>query len=132
MERILGRFTPQIYALMRIVVGVLFACHGAQKLFGVMGGTQVAYGSMMGLAGIIELVGGLLVAIGLATGYAATIASGEMAAAYFMAHAPNGGVPIMNGGELAVLYCFVFFYIAARGAGVWSVDSTMAGGRRKV
>ena len=132
MERILGRFTPQIYALMRIVVGVLFACHGAQKLFGVMGGTQVAYGSMMGLAGIIELVGGLLVAIGLVTAYAATIASGEMAAAYFMAHAPNGGVPIMNGGELAVLYCFVFFYIAARGAGVWSVDSTMAGGRRKV
>jgi putative oxidoreductase len=128
MERILGRFTPQIYALMRIVVAVLFACHGAQKLLGVLGGTQVPLASMMGLAGVIELVGGLLIAIGLFTSYAATLASGEMAAAYFMAHAPRGGAPIQNGGELAVLYCFVFFYIAAHGAGVWSVDSTMRGG----
>jgi putative oxidoreductase len=131
MERILGRFTPQIYALMRIVAGLLFACHGAQKIFGVMGGQQMEYASMMGLAGFIELIGGLLIAIGLVTGYAATLASGEMAAAYFMAHAPKGGMPIQNGGELAVLYCFVFFYIAAHGAGVWSVDGAMSGGRKR-
>jgi putative oxidoreductase len=131
MERILGRFTPQIYAMMRIVVGLLFFCHGAQKIFGVMGGKQVEYASMMGLAGFIELIAGVLVAIGLVTGYAATIASGEMAAAYFMAHAPQGGMPIQNGGELAVLYCFVFFYIAARGAGVWSVDGAMRSGPNK-
>jgi putative oxidoreductase len=131
MERILGRFSPQIYALMRIVTGLLFACHGAQKIFGVLGGQKMEYASMMGLAGFIELIGGLLVAIGLVTGYAATLASGEMAAAYFMAHAPKGGMPIQNGGELAVLYCFVFFYIAARGAGVWSVDGAMSGGRKR-
>ena len=91
MERILGRFAPQIYALMRIVVGVLFACHGAQKIFGMFGGTKVDYGSMMGLAGFIELIAGVLVAVGFATGYAAILASGEMAAAYYMAHMPKGG-----------------------------------------
>ena len=131
MERILGRFTPQIYALMRIVVGLLFACHGAQKIFGMFGGTRVDYGSMMGLAGFIELIAGLLVAVGFVTGYAAILASGEMAAAYYMAHLPKGGMPILNGGELAVLYCFAFFYIAARGGGAWSVDGMSGGGRRK-
>jgi putative oxidoreductase len=131
MERILGRFAPQIYALMRIVVGVLFLCHGAQKIFGVMGGKPVDYGSMMGLAGFIELIGGLLVAIGFLTGYAAFISSGEMAAAYFMAHAPQAPLPIQNQGELAVLYCFVFLYIAARGGGAWSVDGAAGKGRRR-
>jgi putative oxidoreductase len=122
MERILGRFAPQCYAIMRIVAGLLFACHGAQKLFGVLGGQQVALASMFGAAGIIELVGGLLIAIGFLTGTAAFIASGEMAYAYFTMHAPRGGFPIQNGGELAALYCFVFLYIAARGAGMWGVD----------
>ena len=131
MERILGRFTGQIYALLRIVAGLLFACHGAQKILGVMGGTQMDYMSMMGLAGFIELIGGLLIAIGFLTGYAAILSSGEMAAAYFMAHAPKGGMPIQNGGELAVLYCFLFFYIAARGGGVWSVDSMTGSGKRR-
>ena len=130
MERILGRFAPQIYALMRIVVGVLFACHGAQKIFGMFGGTKVDYGSMMGAAGFIELIAGLLVAVGFVTGFAAILASGEMAAAYYIAHFPKGAVPIMNGGELAVLYCFVFFYIAARGGGAWSIDG-MSGGRKR-
>ena len=78
--------------------------------------------SLFGLAGIIELVGGLLITVGLMTGYAAFIASGQMAAAYFMAHFPRGFWPIQNGGELAVLYCFVFLYIASRGVGVWSID----------
>jgi putative oxidoreductase len=119
---VLGRFAPQLYAFMRIVTGLLFACHGAQKLFGVLGGKQVALASMYGAAGVIEFVGGLLIAIGFLTGTAAFIASGEMAYAYFTVHMPNGGAPIQNGGELAALYCFVFLYIAARGAGIWGVD----------
>ena len=122
MERVLGRFSPQLYALMRIVVGLLFACHGAQKLFGVLGGPQMALASRMGLAGVIEFFGGLFIAIGFLTGIAAFIASGEMAAAYFIAHFPHGVVPIRNGGEPVVLYCFVFLFIASRGAGIWGVD----------
>lgn len=122
MERVLGRFAPQLYAIMRIVVGLLFACHGAQKLFGVLGGQQVPLASQFGLAGVIELVGGVMIAIGFLTGTVAFIASGEMAFAYFTAHMPRGGLPIQNGGELSVLYCFVFLYIAARGAGIWGVD----------
>ena len=122
MERVLSRFGPQLYALMRIVVGLLLACHGAQKLFGVLGGHQVALASKFGLAGVIEFVGGLMITIGFLTGTAAFIASGEMAYAFFTQHFPKGPVPIQNGGELAVLYCFVFLYIAARGVGIWGVD----------
>jgi putative oxidoreductase len=122
MERVLGRFSPQLYALMRIVVGLLFACHGAQKLFGMFGMQHMPLASQMGLAGVIEFFGGSLIAIGFLTGTAAFIASGEMAAAYFKAHYPRGAVPIQNGGELAVLYCFVFLYVASRGAGIWGVD----------
>jgi putative oxidoreductase len=122
MERVLGRVGPQLYAVMRIAVGLLFACHGAQKLFGLFGGQHVALVSQFGIAGVIELVGGLLIAIGFLTGTVAFIASGEMAYAYFTVHMPRGGVPIQNGGELAVLYCFVFLYIASRGVGVWGVD----------
>src|SRR5215510_6687252 len=89
MERWLGTYAPYLYALMRIVFGVLFACHGAQKLFGLLGGTPVALVSLRGLAGLIEVVGGLLIAVGFLTRYAALIASGEMAMAYFLAHAPR-------------------------------------------
>ena len=121
MERILGRFAPQIYAVLRIVAGLLFACHGAQKLFGVLGGQQVALMSQRGLAGVIELVGGLMIAFGILTAFAAFIASGEMAVAYFQAHAPRATFPIQNGGEPAVLFCFLFLYIASRGSGVWSI-----------
>ena len=127
MERVLGRFAPQIYALLRIVAGLLFACHGAQKVFGAFGGQQMPMTSLPGVAGIIELVAGLLIAIGLFASIAAFISSGEMAAAYFMAHAPKAPLPIENGGELAVLYCFLFLYIAARGSGVWSVDAARRG-----
>jgi putative oxidoreductase len=127
MERVLGRFSPQIYAVLRIVAGLLFACHGAQKLFGVLGGQQMTLMSQFGLAGVVEFGGGLLIAAGFLTSIAAFIASGEMAAAYFQAHAPRGAVPIQNGGELAVLYCFLFLFIASRGAGMWGVDR---GGRR--
>lgn len=122
MERVLGRFSPQLYALMRIFAGLLFACHGAQKLFGVLGGQHMPLASQMGLAGVIEFFGGLLIAIGFLTGTAAFIASGEMAAAFFKVYLPLGVVPIQNRGELAVLYCFVFLYIASRGAGVWGID----------
>ncbi len=124
MERVLGRFAPQLYALMRIVVGLLFACHGAQKLFGLFGGPQMPLMSKFGLAGVIEFFGGLMIAIGFFTGSAAFIASGEMAYAYYTMHFPQGRVPIQNGGELAVLYCFVFLYIAAHGVGTWGVDRT--------
>ena len=128
MERILGRFAPQCYALMRIAAGLLFACHGAQKLFGVLGGQRVPIASQFGLAGVIEFVGGLMIAAGFLTGFAAFVASGEMAYAYFTAHVPRGLWPIRNGGELAVLYCFVFLYIACRGSGVWGIDR---GGSRR-
>ncbi|HWM93923.1 MAG TPA: DoxX family protein [Thermoanaerobaculia bacterium] len=119
----LTRFTEPIYALFRIIFGVLFASHGAQKLFGMFGGDKVtADAGLPYLAGWIELVAGLLIAIGLFTGIAAFIASGQMAVAYFMVHAPNGSWPLVNGGEAAVLYCFAFLYMAARGSGIWSVD----------
>jgi putative oxidoreductase len=121
MEKVLGRFAPQIYALLRIVAGLLFACHGAQKLFGVLGGHQATLMSQFGLAGVIEFVGGLMIAAGIYTGLIAFIASGEMAVAYFQAHAPRGAFPIQNGGEPAVLFCFLFLYLAARGNGIWSV-----------
>jgi putative oxidoreductase len=122
MERVLGKFSPQLYAILRLVAGLLFACHGAQKLFGAFGGQVVPMMSQFWIAGVIELVGGLLIAIGLLTSIAAVICSGEMAAAYFIAHAPRGPLPIQNGGELAVLYCFLFLYIASRGAGLWGLD----------
>src|SRR5262245_9145285 len=113
MERVLGRCAPQIYAILRIVAGVLFACYGIQELFGLMGGTPVVLASQLGLAGVIELVGGLMIATGFLASFAAFIASGEMAFAYFTAHAGRSIWPVMNGGELAVLYCFLFLYIAA-------------------
>jgi len=121
MERVLGRFGPQLYAVMRIVAGLLFACHGAQKLFGVFGGHQAALISKFGLAGIIEFGGGLLIAAGFLTGTVAFLACLEMAYAYVTVHIPRGPVPIQNAGEPALLYLVVFLYIASRGAGVWGV-----------
>lgn len=126
------RYAPQVYALFRIVVGFLFMFHGLQKIFGMFGGMQGATAPMMSMpwfAGVIETVGGVLVLIGLLTRVAAFICSGEMAAAYFMVHQPRGTWPIQNGGELAALYCFAFLYIAARGAGMWSVDGATGGTR---
>ncbi len=123
MKRWLGKYSEWIYAIMRVVVGLLFACHGAQKLFGMLGGEQRVSNPMMLGAGVIELGGGLLVALGLWAGYAAFVASGEMAVGYFMVHASRGFFPIVNKGELAVLYAFVFLYIASRGSGILSVDA---------
>ena len=117
------RYAPQVYALFRFVAGFLFLFHGLQKLFGMFGREAVAVGTLPWLAGMIETVGGVLMMIGFLVRPVAFIASGEMAAAYFMAHQPRGTWPIQNGGELAALYCFAFLYFAARGAGIWSIDS---------
>jgi len=126
MEAVLGRYGVQTYALMRIVVGLLFACHGAQKLFGWFGGVQGSGGaaellSLIGVAGIIEFIGGVMVALGVFTGYAAFVTSGLMAVAYFRVHFPQGFWPIQNGGELAALYCWIFLFIASKGSGTWSL-----------
>ncbi len=121
MDRVLGKYSDQTYALMRIVVGLLFACHGAQKLFGLLGHEKVAIFSKIGLAGCIEFFGGIAIMIGLFSGIAAFLSSGMMAVAYFTVHFPREFWPINNGGELAVVYCFVFLYIATRGPGIWSV-----------
>ncbi len=127
MERLLGNYSQYLYVMMRIVVGLLFACNGAQKLFGMFGGlgktgSAAPFFSQMGLAGFLEFSLGLLIAVGLLTGYAAFIASGEMAVAYFLVHFPRGFWPILNAGDRAVFYSFVFLYIASRGAVVWGVD----------
>ena len=105
----LAHFHDPIYAALRIVAGLLFMMNGAQKLFGAFGGRQVAdLASMQGAAGIIEFGAGLLIMLGLWAGIAAFIASGEMAFAYFIVHAPQGGWPIQNNGQLSVLFCFIF------------------------
>jgi putative oxidoreductase len=134
MKKGLSPFAPYAYAIMRIIVGLLFACHGAQKVFGWFGGVggqPVPLASLFGVAGMIELVLGFLIAIGFLTGYAAFIASGEMAVAYFMAHYPKSFWPIENGGEPAVLFCFIFLYMATQGSGIWSIDASSRGRRRR-
>ena len=119
----------KIYAGTRILAGLMFMFHGLQKILGLFGGTPdgtppfIQYG-----AGGIELIGGALVAIGLFAAPAAFLSSGTMAVAYFMAHQPKGLFPIENGGELAILYCWIFLMIAARGAGIWSVDASRDSG----
>ncbi len=123
MQKALGRFAPYFYVLLRVMAGLAFAQHGAQKLFGVLGAQQeVALASQRGLAGVIEFIGGIMIALGLFTSPVAFIASGEMAWAYFQSHAPRGFWPIQNGGELAVLYCFIFLYLSAVGSGKLSLD----------
>jgi putative oxidoreductase len=125
MANFLRPYGPQTYALLRIVTGFLFLWHGMQKLFGFPG--EVPAGAppfVLYVAGPIELVGGALVMIGLFTRWAAFISSGLMAAAYWMAHGTRDLLPVLNQGELAALYCFVFLYIAARGPGMWSVETS--------
>ena len=130
MEKILAGYAPQAYAAMRIIFGLLFLCHGLQKVFGLFGGVDgaaVPLLSLLGIAGLIELVTGALIAVGFAAGTAAFIASGQMAVAYFAGHFPAGSWPIQNNGELPVLYCFVFLYMATQGSGIWSVDAARTG-----
>jgi putative oxidoreductase len=138
MERFLGKYEPHIYALMRIVTGFLILWHGSQKLLGFPpqqappGSTPQGLSPMMAIAGAIELIGGIMIMIGLFAGFAAFLASGLLAVAYFMAHfSMQAFLPIQNRGELAVLYCFVFLYIASRGAGIWSVDALLNRGQQR-
>ncbi len=116
-------WTQQTYALMRIVTGLLFVWHGTQKLFSFPSAPPDIPAFVTYVAGPIELVGGALVMVGLFTGWAAFLCSGLMAAAYWMAHATRALFPILNGGELAALYCFIFLFISAYGSGIWSVDA---------
>ena len=120
-----SRWSTGLLSILRLMTGFLFAEHGASKLFGFLAPPNAPLPhlfSFMGLAGVLEFFGGLAVLLGLFTRPAAFILSGQMAVAYFLAHAPRGFWPLQNKGELAVLYCFVFLYLAAAGAGSWSVD----------
>jgi len=119
-------FEPYALSLLRIVVGFTFSCHGYQKLFGLFGGlghgATAHLASLLGVAGVLETFGGALIFLGLFTRPAAFSLCGEMAVAYFHQHAPRGLWPISNGGELAVLYCFIFLLLVSAGAGPWSLD----------
>ena len=122
-----SRWSPVLLSLLRIVAAFLFMQHGAQKLFGFPGAGdhKVEIASLMGVAGILEFFGGGLVLIGLFTRPVAFLLAGEMAFAYFMAHAPQGFWPVLNQGEAAVMYCFIFLYLSAAGGGAWSVDGIL-------
>jgi len=111
-----------VLAITRVVFAFLFACHGAMKLFGAFGGHPMLHNPLMLTAGILEFGGGLLIALGFLTRPVAFVLCGEMAVAYFKAHFPGGFWPILNHGELAVVYCFFFLYLMVRGAGALSVD----------
>ena len=117
------RFDGETYALLRIVTGFLFLWHGSQKLFGFPQAAPDAPAFILYVAGPIEFIGGLLVAVGLFTRWAAFLCSGLMASAYWMAHGTKHTLPLLNEGELAALYCFVFLFISAHGAGRWSMDA---------
>jgi putative oxidoreductase len=132
MDKFFDAWSPRLLGVLRIATSLLFLQHATAKLFAF---PHVAYfdnltlASLLGVAGVIELVGGVLVLVGLFTRATAFILSGQMAVAYFMAHAPKGFFPLLNQGELAALYCFVFLYLAAAGGGAWSVDELRAGRR---
>jgi putative oxidoreductase len=129
-----ARPAPELRSILRIVAGLMFMLHGAQKLIGFPDpGAQLQPHAplLMKAAGVIELACGALIALGLFTSIAAFLASGEMAVAYFKQHFPNGFWPTLNGGELAALYCFVFLYLAFAGPGPWSIDAWVGRGRAR-
>lgn len=122
------RFTPTALTALRVVAGVLFLSHGLVKLAGFPEGAQpgaVPLASLFGVGAIIEVVTGALVILGLFTRPAAFVASGQMAVAYWMFHAPGGYHPLLNGGEAAILYCFIFLFIAAAGPGAYALDANL-------
>jgi putative oxidoreductase len=126
------RWAPRLLSILRIVAACLFIAHGTQKLFAWPIGEPrdpAPLLSVMGVAGVLETFGGLLLLLGLFTRPVAFVLAGEMAVAYFMAHAQQGFWPILNQGELAALYCFLFLYLAAAGGGPWSLDARRAGAR---
>jgi putative oxidoreductase len=118
-------WAPRMLSILRIVAALLFMEHGMQKLLGFPPGDrpQPELFSLLGLAGVLELLGGILLVLGLFTRPVAFILSGEMAVAYWMAHAPQSFFPIVNDGDSAILYCFVFLYLAVAGGGAWSLDN---------
>ena len=128
-----SRYQPELLGLLRIVAGLLFLAHGLVKLFGfppeAMPGQQEPL-TLLGIAGIIELVAGTLITIGLFTRPAAFIAAGEMAVAYWMMHAPRSFYPAVNQGDAAILFCFLFLYLVAAGPGAFSLDRNRGARRR--
>ena len=128
------RWSSRMRSIFRVMVGALFMLHGTQKLFGFPPSDAlpgpVNLMSMMGVAGMLEVLGGALIVLGLLTRPVAFLLAGEMAVAYFTVHHPRAFLPISNGGELAVLYCFSFLYLVFAGAGVWSLDAMIARGKR--
>jgi putative oxidoreductase len=126
-------WAPELLSVLRVVAALLFIEPGAAKLFAfpvavMPGGGTAPIGSLPGVAGVLEVVGGVLLLLGLFTRPVAFVLSGEMAVAYFMGHAPHGFWPILNHGELAIVFCFVFLYLSAAGAGRWSLDALRRGG----
>ncbi len=129
----LDRWAPHVLSIQRIVVALLFLQHGLSKLFSFpQPMVPPPMFTMIWFAGVIELVGGVLVTLGLFTRVAAFMMSGEMAIGYFLAHAPHGFFPMLNGGNLAILYCFVFLYLVFAGAGPWSLDAVWLRKRRSL
>src|SRR5215813_1880514 len=130
-DRILTTWSPRVLSIFRIILGLLFLEHGTSKYLSlpVSPTTGVSLLSLSGINGVIELVGGVLIVLGLFTRPVAFILSGDMAVAYFIAHAPGGFFPLLNAGELAIIYCFVFLYLAVAGGGVWSLDHLRAGNK---
>ena len=125
MDSLIATWTPRLLSVLRIMAGLLFMEHGTAKLLhfphvDMFDNLEIA--SLLGFAGILELVGGALLAVGLFTRPVAFILSGEMAIAYFLGHAPRGFFPLLNQGESAILFCFIFLYLAAAGGGEWSLD----------
>lgn len=126
-----SKWTPRLLSVLRIVAGFLIMQHGMQKLLGLpapMPGGTVPLLSLFGVSGVLELVGGILILLGLFTRLAAFILSGELAVAYFMAHAPQGFWPLLNKGELAAIYSFVFLFLAVAGGGEWALDRLLRRG----
>jgi len=121
----MASWSPRMLSVLRIMTGLLFLEHGTQKFlnFPPRANAGPILFSLAGLQGILELLGGILIVIGLFTRPVAFILAGDMAVAYFMAHAPRGFFPLINGGQLAILFCFVFLYLFVAGGGVWSVDN---------
>ena len=128
LEERLNQLAPYVLSITRIVVALLFFEHGLSKMFGFPGAHVAPALTLQWFSGAIEFVGGALLAAGFFTRLSAFIMSGEMAFAYWMAHAPKSPFPVVNGGDAAILYCFLFLYLAFAGGGPWSVDASL---RRK-
>jgi putative oxidoreductase len=124
-----GAWAPRLLSVLRIVAGLQFLEHGTQKFFSfpMRAGAEPALTSLLGVQGCLEIVGGLLIILGLFTRPVAFILAGDMAAAYFVSHFPKSFFPVLNGGDTAILFCFVFLYLAAAGGGVWSLDARRRG-----